>query len=201
MQRLHPTKELLLMTVVKLLETKTPEELNSDEVLELSGVSKGSLYHHYQDFPELIEEALVFRFGQFVDRSVSMLTTAMTSSRSREQLLQQVKEVTKVTQSEALKANRFERVGAIDKAIRQERMAKKLGEEQERLTQALADLFRESVEKGFGDPTIDPRAVSIMVQAYTLGKVVDDFTPNHVDPDKWTDLIDLILERVFFTRG
>jgi len=201
MQRLHPTKELLLMTVVKLLDTKTPEELNSDEVLEISGVSKGSLYHHFEDFPELIEEALVFRFGQFVDRSVSMLTAAMTSSRSREQLLQQVKEVTKVTQSEALKANRFERVGAIDKAIRQKRMAKKLGEEQERLTQALADLFRESVEKGFGDPAIDPRAVSILVQAYTLGKVVDDFTPNQVDPDKWTDLIDLILEKVLFTRG
>jgi AcrR family transcriptional regulator len=201
MTRLHPTKELLLMTVVKLLDAKTPEELNSDEVLEISAVSKGSLYHHYQDFPELIEEALVFRFGQFVDRSVSMLTAAITSSRSRQQLIDQVKEVTKLTQSEALKANRFERVGAIDKAIRQERMARKLGEEQERLTHALADLFRESVAKGFGDPALDPRAVSIMVQAYTLGKVVDDFTPNHVDPEKWTALIDLILEKVFFTRG
>ena len=201
MKTLHPTKQLLLMTVVELLKKHSPEEINSEQVLELSNVSKGSLYHHYEDFPELIEEAVVFRFGKFVDQSVSMLTAAISSSRSREQLLSQVKDVTKLTQSAALQNNRYQRIGAIDKAVRNERMAKKLGEEQERLTQALADLFRESVEKGFGDPNLDPRSVSILVQAYTLGKVVDDFTPNHVDPDKWTDLIDLLLEKVFFTRG
>ena len=201
MKTLHPTKQLLLMTVVELLEKHYPEEINSEQVLELSNVSKGSLYHHYEDFPELIEEAVVFRFGKFVDQSVSMLTAAISSSRSREQLLSQVRDVTKLTQSAALQNNRYQRIGAIDKAVRNERMAKKLGEEQERLTQALADLFRESVERGFGDPNLDPRSVSILVQAYTLGKVVDDFTPNHVDPDKWTDLIDLLLEKVFFTRG
>ncbi len=201
MKTLHPTKQLLLMTVVELLKKHSPEEINSEQVLELSNVSKGSLYHHYEDFPELIEEAVVFRFGKFVDQSVSMLTAAISSSRSRKQLLSQVKDVTKLTQSAALQNNRYQRIGAIHKAVRNERMAKKLGEEQERLTQALADLFRESVEKGFGDPNLDPRSVSILVQAYTLGKIVDDFTPNHVDPDKWTDLIDLLLEKVFFTRG
>ena len=63
MERLHPTKRLLLETVIKLLDTKKPEEILSDEVLQISGISKGSMYYHYKDWYEIIEDAICERFG------------------------------------------------------------------------------------------------------------------------------------------
>ncbi len=200
MSALHPTKQALITTVMTLLDSKGPEGINSDEVLEASGVSKGSLYHHFQDFSELIEQALIFRFASFVDSSVEMLKEVITTAKSREELLVALKHVTRVTQSPEMKENRIERISAISSAMRNERMADALGVEQDRLTQALADLYRESQERGWGDPKIDPRVVAVMVQSYTLGKVVDDFTPEHMDGEKWSAVIDEVLEKVFFPR-
>jgi len=37
-----------------------------------------------------------------------------------------------------------------------------------------------------------------LIQAYSLGKVVDDFTPHKVDLEKWIELINAILATVLF---
>ena len=198
MEHLHPTKRALLQTVVNLLESNTPEQINSDQVLEISGVSKGSLYHHYQDFPDLMESALVYRFGKFVDVSVDSLTKVISASKTKEELIEGLKQVTRATQTKELQETRFNRVRILALAVNNDRMKLRLGVEQERLTEALADLFRESIERGWGDPALDPRTIAVMVQSYTMGKIVDDITPIHMDPEKWHHLVDQILERVFF---
>ncbi len=53
----HPTKRLLVETVAGMLEAKKPSEILADGVLESSGVSKGSMYHHFEDLQELVETA------------------------------------------------------------------------------------------------------------------------------------------------
>jgi AcrR family transcriptional regulator len=197
----HPTKQTLIDTVVSLMDSHPALEINSDEVLEISGISKGSLYHHFEDFPELIEHAMVARFARFVDNSVMMLNDVLTKAKSRDDLVAGLKRVTRATQAPELTSHRSERVVAIAKAIRLPRMQARLGEEQERLTLALADLFRESVERGWGDPKMDPRVVGVMVQAYTIGKIVDDITPTRMNAEKWNEAIDAVLEKVFFSQG
>lgn len=195
---LHPTKQTLIDTVVTLMDTQPAMEINSDQVLEISGISKGSLYHHFEDFPELVEHAMVARFARFVDNSVVMLNGVISSAKTRADLVEGLKKVTRATQARELTRHRSERVTAIAKAIRIPRMKALLGEEQERLTDALADLFRESVERGWGDPTLDPRIVGVMVQAYTIGKIVDDITPTRMDAENWNQAIDSVLDKVFF---
>ena len=195
---LHPTKQTLIDTVVTLMDTQPAMEVNSDQVLEISGISKGSLYHHFEDFPELVEHAMVARFARFVDNSVVMLKGVIASAKTRADLVEGLKKVTRATQAQELTRHRSERVTAIAKAIRIPRMKALLGEEQERLTDALADLFRESVERGWGDPTLDPRIVGVMVQAYTIGKIVDDITPTRMDAENWNQAIDSVLDKVFF---
>ena len=195
---LHPTKQTLIDTVVTLMDTQPAMEINSDQVLEISGISKGSLYHHFEDFPELVEHAMVARFARFVDNSVVMLKGVIASAKTRADLVEGLKKVTRATQARELTRHRSERVTAIAKAIRIPRMKALLGEEQERLTDALADLFRESVERGWGDPTLDPRIVGVMVQAYTIGKIVDDITPTRMDAENWNQAIDSVLDKVFF---
>ena len=58
----------MIETVVNLLQTQSVDEINSDQVLEISGISKGSMYHHFEDFSDLIEHAQVARFASFVDQ-------------------------------------------------------------------------------------------------------------------------------------
>ncbi len=201
MSSLHPTKQTLLDTVVYLLNSKLPAEINSEEVLEMSGISKGSLYYHYADFSELIEQALIVRFARYVDASIASLSQVLRTARTKTELFEGLKMVTRRTQSEEMKEGRYERLVSMAAAIRSPRMQLALGVEQERLTEALADLFRESQERGWGNKDFQPRVIAVMVQAYTMGKIVDDITPTHMNEENWALLIDAFLERIFFTEG
>jgi AcrR family transcriptional regulator len=200
-QGLHPTKQVLIDTVVKMMDSQNPSEINSDDVLERSGISKGSLYHHFEDFSELIEFALVARFASFVDQSINMLSQVSIHSKNKTDFVKGINAVTRATQAPERANLRAERVTAISTAMLNPRMKAKLGEEQERLTQALADLFRESIERGWGNPAFDARAVAVLVQAYTIGQIVDDFSPAHMQPEAWYSLIDALVNHVFFSEG
>jgi hypothetical protein len=41
---------------------------------------------------------------------------------------------------------------------------------------------------------VDPRAIAILIQAYTLGRIIDDVVDRKVDPDSWIDVIDRIAD-------
>jgi AcrR family transcriptional regulator len=198
MERLHPTKRVLLETVINLLETKKPEEILSDEVLQISGISKGSMYYHYKDWYQIIEDAICERFGRYVDRSVELCEQAISHAKSRDELVAFLKQVTRETQNREQAVTRFGRVRAIAMASQSDRMQRKLGEVQERLTESLEDLFREAKERGWAAKDLDPRSVAVLVQAYTFGQVVDDFTPVHMNIEAWYRTIDHVVEDVFF---
>lgn len=61
----HPTAVKLLEITVDLLDEIPIDALSIAAVLERSGVSHGSLYHHYADFPDLVEQAAVHRYRRF----------------------------------------------------------------------------------------------------------------------------------------
>lgn len=195
---LHPTKQTLINSAVNFLETLAPEEITGELILGDSGISKGSLYHHFSDFPDLIEHAQVFMFSRYVELSVAAINTLLHDAKDRESILVGLREVIRASQSPALNRMRYVRISAIAKSVRIERMRKLMSAEQERLTEALADLFRESQERGWGNPRLDPVTVAVFIQSFTIGKVVDDLTQQHIDEQKWYQLIDLIFETVFF---
>jgi AcrR family transcriptional regulator len=194
----HPTREALIATVVSLMDSQPIESLTSELVLEKSKISRGSMYHHFQDFSELIEEAQVRRYASYVDQSIVLLSSIVHDVKNREELVEQVRRVTVITQSDGVRENRLERLVALGSAVRSPRMKAILGVEQERLTEMIADLYREVLNKGWGNPSLDPRTIGVLIQAYTLGKVVDDVTVAQMDGDKWVHLINTILETVLF---
>jgi AcrR family transcriptional regulator len=66
---LHPNAQKLLDTTVELLNETQIERINLSTVLQRSGVSNGSLYHHFEDFQDLLEQAIVQRFTKGLNES------------------------------------------------------------------------------------------------------------------------------------
>lgn len=196
-KRVHPTKALLIATTVTLLDTKLPNEIAVDEILEASGISKGSLYHHFEDLGELLEIAQVERYAAWVDRSVDALVQMISTVKTREDLVHGLKVITRFTQDPKYSHTRFQRARAIASAEHNPRFKKRLAEEQMRLTEALIDLINEARNKGLYASDFDAHAGAVLVQAYTLGMIVDDFVENQMDPEAWYSLIDKVVDRVF----
>ena len=196
MDSLHPTKRALIVTVLDQLKTAKPSEITSESVLDKSGISKGSLYHHFEDFDDLIETAQVIRYAAYVDQSIHLLTKVFQTAKNRDEMVTELKKITRFTQSPELMPQRLDRVTSISLANNNPRMLKKMNVEQDRLNEAISDVFREAAERGWINKEIDMRAGALFIQAYTLGIVINDVSGKKVDPQAWNELIDQFLEKI-----
>ncbi|CAN2229001.1 DNA-binding HTH domain, TetR-type [Candidatus Nanopelagicaceae bacterium] len=199
-QSVHPTKTHLIDTAVKLLDTQLPQEIAVDEILEKSGISKGSLYHHFEDLAELLESAQVARYADWVDRSIELIVAIISKAKSKDEVFEGVKKMTYLTQSAEYKNFRYERARTIGNSQGHERFQKLLAIEQERLTTGLTDIFREVIEKGYFDKNLNPHVAAIFIQSYTLGKIVDDIVTNPISSKEWDDFIDQMVFKSMFSH-
>jgi AcrR family transcriptional regulator len=200
MDSLHPTKRALVQTVLDQLKTKKPSDLTSELILETSGISKGSLYHHFEDFDDLIETAQVFRYAAYVDQSIQILTKVFQTAKNRDEMLVELKQLTKFTQSPNLMSQRMDRATSISLAHANPRMMQKLNAQQDRLNEALIDIFREARDRGWINPDVDLHAGAVFIQAYTLGIIINDVSGKKLDNKAWTDLIDLFASKIIATN-
>ena len=185
----HPTKARLIETTAGLLENQFPQDIQVDEILDQSGISKGSLYHHFQDLGELLEAAQVAKYAAWVDRSISLIVPVLSGAKTRDDIIEGLRILTKYTQSSEYQQTRFYRARTLANSEISERFKIALGIEQERLTAALEDLVAEAKNKGLFRPELDNRVVAVFIQSYTLGKIVNDIVPEPIAQEIWDDFI------------
>jgi AcrR family transcriptional regulator len=200
-QRSHPTQRALIDAVVELLEIMRPEDIKVEDVLERSGISSGSLYHHFENLADLIDHAMIARYSDDIDASIAALTQLARTVTTTGELAAGLLGSTVRTASEDRRDQRAIRVQTMTRAASSERFRAVLAPEQQRLNDAVADVWRELQLKGLFDPSLDPAAGSVFVQAYNLGLIVNDMTENPVDQAALTALIHRMLERSFFVEG
>lgn len=188
-RRVHPTKEKLIETMVTLMDERALHDIQVDDVLRESNISKGSLYHHFENFEELTEAALIGRFAASVDRSIELVAEAINGAKSAEEFLQKVVWVTTVTQGPERAQFRLERARVIGLSVNSPKLAEALSKEQDRLTEAMTDVVREGQQKGWVTDKFTPETIAVFIQAYTLGRVIDDVATTTVNPDEWNDVI------------
>ena len=193
----HPTKDKLIATTADLLKTLRPSEISSEMVLSNSGISKGSLYHHFEDLEHLIETALLQRYARWVSVTFEVITKILTEAKASNDLYLGLVELTKTSQDRALKGERFFRAEILTKADHSPRLASQLQLLQKQLTESLADLIREAQERGFFKKSLDAKSIAIFIQAYTLGKIIDDSSDDPVDPQQYANLINSVVKDVF----
>ena len=185
----HPTRMLLIDSTVSLLDVYSLEEMSAEMVLKTSGVSKGSMYHFFPDYSSLLEAAFLQRFSRHVEQSIEAIESIVNNSTSQEEFFLRLEGVTVATQAAVRSINRFERARILAKAERNDRFKVELAQVQQHLTDSLADCFEQAQKQGWLNTTFEPRTGAVFIQAYTLGKIVDDISPTPMDPDDWNALI------------
>ncbi len=188
---IHPTKEKLIATMVSLMDEHALSNIQVDDVLRESNVSKGSLYHHFENFDELVESALITRFAYSVDISIELVGAAVNGAKNATEFVEKIIEVTTVTQGKDRSKFRLERARVIGLSVNSPKLLEALEKEQDRLTAAMADIVREGQEKGWVSKTFDAKTIAVFMQAYTIGRVIDDVASKgqHIDSNDWNDVV------------
>ena len=156
-----------------------------------------SLYHHFQGRTDLIEAAMIARFAAGVNESVQSLSDVVSSSGSPQELRQRLEVVARAARVRERKRHRATRIQMISLATMNPRFAAKQAVEQERLNDAFISIFQEGQDKGLMNREFNAQAVAVLIQAFTLGKIVDEIVERPMDPEAWNRIASRLIRLVF----
>jgi AcrR family transcriptional regulator len=193
----HPTKSSLIECAADLLDKYRFDEITVEMVLDRSNISKGSLYHHFEDIYHLLEAAMIVRYARYVDTNITALQSLLTTAKTGEEFYLGLSQLSAITQGEGMKRARQERALTIGRAITSPRMSILLQGEQQRLTDALVQLIKDAQARKLCNAEIDSHSLAVLMQAWTLGKIVDDLSENPVDNDAYLSLVNRVIREVF----
>ena len=189
MREIHPTKARLTDAAASLIDEYGSQGFTVEQLLDSSQISKGSLYHHFEDFHDVIMHAQVMRFARYVDEDIEILARVLLASESRDDMLTRLDAVSRATHDPARISRRGDRVEILAGARHSQRMKDALGPTQAHLTSAISDLVREMQVRNFVTHDVDPNAVAVFIQAYSLGLVVNDVSSEPINLEKWHAMI------------
>jgi AcrR family transcriptional regulator len=191
------TREKLVVTVLAMLRDRSPEDLRVEEVLEVSGISTGSLYHHFDDFGHLVETALIRRYVDILETAAELVEEVLNQLLTGDDFrLAAGRAVRRFAEFNAPEI-RFERARILGMCDSHPRMREALGEAQQQATDRITTLF-EAEQQGSGrvNPNLDARTLAVFIQSYALGRIVDDIVPNPMDQEQWLNLIETLTTKV-----
>jgi AcrR family transcriptional regulator len=107
---IHPTKVRLIEVAAALIEEHGSQGFTVEQLLETSNISKGSLYHHFEDFHDVIMQAQVQRFARYVQEDIKALTDVLLVASSREDMFDRLDLISRETHDAARSVRRADRI-------------------------------------------------------------------------------------------
>ena len=196
---LHPTKALLLRTGVELAAEHGLHGYTVEVLLETSGISKGSLYHHFADFGDFVEAVQIEIFTKSVDEDVANIAIAFERAESPAAFRRFVSAVASSPFLPGRPESRLSRASMVGASIGREDYRRRLGEAQLRIRAQLSELIREAQQRGWVRPEVHPDTAAAFMLAYSFGIAIDEITGQPVDQTAWRDLVMAFMDRVILT--
>lgn len=193
LERLHPTAERLITTVSEMLDGDDPQNIIVDEVLTKSGVSRSAVYHHFGDYAGLIEATLLRRFSTNIAVDTAAIWQVTRESATFDEYWGRIRTLSALTQLPERAPMRAERARILSLAVTNQRLREKLAVEQERLTAEMGKAIHEAQIRGWVTPDLHQNAIAVLLQAYSLGRIVDDIATNQISNDEWIRATNAVL--------
>lgn len=190
----HPTRVRLIEAAAQQIIERNTDELDVDAVLASVGVTKGALYHHFDSVGDLLMAAHLHIYGAIIDQDIAVLQSLLDECHSTAELRSRIAAISRVPNDPMRRANRLRRARILSLIPNDPSLAAQLAAEQSRLTDAFSEVIRAAQARGWFRPYLDAHALSVFIQAYALGRVVDDVADDHMDTDAWSQLVDHVLD-------
>lgn len=170
-------------------------------VLEKAKLTSGSLYYHFEDFQDLIDHALVERYTAFTRMGMSGLSSIFDASHSVADVRSALTPLIETRHSEEQRKTRVAVAWIAAQAAVRPDLQKKLLPAQLELTNTISDLIRQGQDRGFVRTELDPEVIAVFLQAYALGRIVDDLAGNIMDSKAWVRFIEAMVSASILADG
>ena len=174
------------------------DALRIEDVCERVGVTKGSLYWHFNDRTGLIRESLLEHMRRVGEAQLSVLSDAVGSNATRDEYLARVAGAVVDPFDAKEVESRWQRLELITTSRRDPEMAAIMADIQRRHQRYLTDLMETASARGLLRADVDPKAVAAMLVSVGMGSnllsLLGEDGPN---PDAWSGFLFVMIETLF----
>ena len=186
----HPTRTLIIQSAANLLKSVGVARFHMDDVLAETGLTRGAVYHHFDNVDDLVESALLVTFVEGIGANLEYVSNVAATAKSFDEFRTGILQANVLyATNEGLRAVRKLRAHALATATSGGRMATALAQQQQLLTDAYAELISEAQSKGWVQQTLAPEVLAVFIQAYSFGVILDDVSERHIETQAWARLI------------
>jgi AcrR family transcriptional regulator len=166
-----------------------------DELIELTGISKSSLYLHFGDRDGLVGAAMSTAYLRDVKINVDGAIALVSGISTRKQMLDAIP----ILVNAALNTRniaRWQRVMVLSSARHRPEMLKRISEAQTMIDTALEELLREKQKQGIVRKDLDAREIGVLMQTAIIGQIFRDIDSKITakDLDKWRAVLESVYE-------
>ena len=183
------------VTIEKLLEVTINEldrvglaEIDVESLLNKSKISKGSLYHHFGSKNGLLAAAEAKQFMRHLKREVETFRKLIADCTTKQQFVELVAAVMRVTRLESNLDFRKKRVRAIAMSFNDEKLAQVLKNAQIEVTDYLAGSFQLAKDRGWVKPDTDLTALAYWIQGVFIGHIMLDISEQTELEEAWSQV-------------
>lgn len=174
------------------------DALRIDDVCEKVGVTKGSLYWHFQDREGLVRAALFEQLRQLSETQLASLDDAIENATSRDEYLVKVARSLANPFDTNESENRWERWEMLARARRDPELKQFMTEIQKRYQHFVTSVMTKAKDRGVLRGDVDPAAVAAAITALALGSnhlsYLGDEGPTQ---SAWNDLMLKMIDMLF----
>lgn len=174
------------------------DALRIEDVCDRVGVTKGSLYWHFNDRTGLIREALLEHMRRVGEAQLSVLSDAVGSNATRDEYLARVAGAVVDPFDAKEVESRWQRLELITTSRRDPEMAAIMADIQRRHQRYLTDLMETASARGLLRADVDPKAVAAMLVSVGMGSnLLSLLGEDGPKPEAWSGFLFVMIETLF----
>lgn len=198
---LHPTAQKLVDTVITMLETIPYTKIKSEIVLMRSGISRGPLYHHFQDFNDLISAAHTQIYRGTADAFTRELYQGVNSANNAAEALTAFMNCLKTLAETDSTSQRRVLLGVLHDAMSSPELRDEIVAIQEAVNNRWIKIHQLCKSRGWSSDKSEGRVVAIIMEAALFGSNLDDFSSDGKEREHWEQTLSELFEYFFLENG
>lgn len=188
----------LIDVALRIILENGVDAVRVDDIVAEVGVTKGSLYWHFEDRNALIKAALAEHIQRLNANTIAGVTEALDGETSKDTYIQRVAPFIADPFNADQVKERWGRLAILVEARNHPELLEMMRDVQARNLNVFVELMTQAQQSGVLRQDLDPRAVAVALNAMYLGSniidVVGDSAPT---PDAWWSLISFFIGALF----
>lgn len=184
------TRAKILDAAVEIIDERGEAALRVVDVGQRAGVAVASIYTYFINRDDLVESARIEQYLGSVSDDLERLAAVMEQVDTPQRMMELLQEVSRAAADPQRADRRWRRAEVLGAARKRPRLAARVAQQQHETTEEMRRIVEVGQQRGLLDPTLDPLAVAVFVQAYTFGLVLAEVDPDSgLDQDGWLAVV------------